>query len=83
MSDRETKGMGADKSPEPSVARAGCRGEWGSWGDGLIAASSRDNCQHPGENEAAMQGKVIHLREANVKEDFSCSKAPAKKDEHP
>ena len=55
MSDRETKGTGADESPEPSVATAGCRGgEWGSWGDRLIAASSRDNCQHPGENEEAM-----------------------------
>lgn len=54
VSDRETKGTGADESPEPSMARAGCQGEWGSWGDRLIAASSRDNCQHPGENKVAM-----------------------------
>lgn len=47
-------------------------------GDRLIAARSRDNCQHPGENEEAM----IHLREGNTREDFNCSKAPAKKDEH-
>jgi len=29
------------------------------------------------------QGEVIHLREPNEKEDFNCSKAPAKADEHP